>query len=409
MVDKPEEVKDIRVIDCDSHIIESPEDFEKFLEPGYKLPMIVKDIESDTRYWVFDGKLYTRPFGFAGGQIRGLIDHTYHPKWGLLNPKLKAKNFSLNDIKGRLIDLDEMGVDFQVVNPKSGLIIYNLRDKRYAAALARAYNNYVANRVKESGTNRIYANAIVPLQDLNEAVRELERVKDLGVFKGVAVPTFVSQGNFYADKPIYHEDFFPFFKRAAELNMPVAIHVIPAVSDMPFMYLFYNWLQVRTFGFSLAAMIGLTGLISEGLFERIPNLRVIFTETGVGWLPYWSWWLDENLEKINSIRKSYLEVLGMDPYPYVKKLASEYISAGNIFVTVETDDDPDLLRLAINKLNLENNILFATDYPHIADISYYPDNLNIFIESVAKPAGLTNAQIRKILQDNAQQLFGLET
>ncbi|WP_162000428.1 amidohydrolase family protein [Sulfolobus sp. E11-6] len=107
-------------------------------------------------------------------------------------------------------------------------------------------------------------------------------------------------------------------------------------------------------------------------------------------------------------KKSYLEVLGIDPYPYVKKLASEYINAGNIFITVETDDDPDLLRLAINKLNLENNILFATDYPHIADISYYPDNLNIFIETVANPAGLTNAQIRKILQDNAQQLFGLE-
>jgi predicted TIM-barrel fold metal-dependent hydrolase len=405
---KPEELRGLTIADSDSHIIERPEDFQEFLGSKYRIPMILQDVESGTRYWVLDGKLYTRPYGFAGGQIRGLIDHVNHPKWGSLNPKLKAKDFSLNDVEGRLADLDQMGVDLQLINPTSGLMIYNSRNGQYAVALAKAYNSYVANRLKGESVKRIMASAIVPLQDVEEAIREVERVKELGVFKAIAVPTFVSQGNFYADKPIFHEDFVPFFKKAAELDLPVAIHVIPAVTDMPFQFLFYDWLYVRTFGFAFAAMIALTGLIAEGVFERVPSLKVIFTEAGCGWLPYWSWWLDENLEKVNSIRKSYMNRLGVDPYPYVKKMASEYISAGNIYTTLETDDDPDLVKLVINKLGLEDNLLFATDYPHIADIAYFPENLSIFLENVAKPAGMTAAQIQKALQDNSANLFRLK-
>ncbi|MDS0257654.1 amidohydrolase [Thermoplasmatales archaeon AK] len=405
MLNKPEELQDVTVVDCDSHILELPEDIKGNMDKGKDTIMVLQDVSAGTRYWSVDGKLYTRPYGFAGGQIRGLIDHMVHPKWGTLNPKVKAKDFSMNDLNGRLTDLDEMGVDLEVINPSAGLMAYNMKDRIFADSFCRAYNNYVAKKIKENGTKRLYATGIVPLQDPDLAVKELERISSMGVFKGLAIPAFISSGNFHADKPIYHEDYFRFLKRAADLKMPIAIHVIPAVTDMPFQFLFYNWMYVRTFGFAFAAMISITGLITEGIFERIPNLRVILTEAGSGWLPYWNWWLDENFEKMDAVKKSYLTSLGIDPYPHVKKLASEYLSGGNVYCTLEGDEDPDLVRVVIEKMKLEDNLLFATDYPHIADIQYYPDNLNMFLENIVNPAGLTRKQTSKILGENAKELF----
>ncbi|MCH4815826.1 MAG: amidohydrolase family protein [Saccharolobus sp.] len=403
MMSKPEELKEFIVIDAESHIVENPEDIEKFLDKKYRLPMIVRDEVSGTRYWIIDGKMYTRPFGFGGGEARGLIDHTFNKFYGKISPKLKAKDASLNDIDGRLADLDQMGVDIQIVNPTSSLIVPFMSDKDWAYAMARAYNDYVASRLKY--TKRVYANAVVPVQDVNLAIKEMERAKELG-FKGVIVPSFVSDGHFVALKPIFHEDYFPFFKKASELNMPIVVHITPTSSELPWVFLFNKYLYVRGVGHPYAMMITLMGLIGEGFFERLPTLKVHLCEAGASWLPYWIWWLDEAIESPR-LRKYSLERFGIDPYPYLKKLASEYLQQGNIYVSLESDEPAEIIKYIIEKMKLENSIVFAADYPHASEAQYFPEYLNLFMENIAKPANLSSKQIEKILGENAKILYNI--
>jgi len=406
MISKPDELRDIEIIDAESHVVENPEDIEKFLDKKYRLPMIVRDEVSGSRYWVVDGKVYTRPFGFGGGEARGLIDHTFNKLYGKINPKLRAKDASLNDIEGRLADLDQMGIDAQVVNPTSGLIIPFMSDREWAYALARAYNDYVSTRIKESGTRRIYANAAVPIQDVNLAIKEMERAKELGL-KGVVVPVFVSDGHFIAEKPIFDEEFFPFFKKATELNMPVVVHVTPTTSELPWVFLFNKYLYVRGVGHPFAMMVALMGLIGEGFFERLPNLKVHLCEAGASWLPFWIWWLDEAIENPR-FRKYTLERFGMDPNPHLKRFASEYLQQGNVYVSVESEEPPEIIKYIIEKMGLENNLVFAVDYPHASEAELFPEYLNVFMGNIAKPANLNKKQMEKILRDNARRLYNIE-
>ncbi|QGA69019.1 amidohydrolase family protein [Sulfolobus sp. E11-6] len=405
MLSKPDELKDTIIVDAEAHLMESPEEYQEYLEKPYRTPMIVKDVVTNTRYLVIDGKLVPRPFGFGGGMILGNIDHARNPYWGQTNSKLKAKGFSLDDIEGRLMDMDQMGVDIQIAACTNCLSIPNIKDRNYAYALAKAYNNYVHDKLRKIESRRLLVSAIVPLQDVDLAIKELERVKELG-FKSVVIPPYVSNGTYIASKPIWEEEFFKFFEKVAQLDMILIIHPTGATNESPFAFQFYNWYYVRSIAFPFSNMATLTGLIGEGIFERLSKLKVCLAESGGSWLPYWIWWLDETIEH-GALRKYFKDRFGIDPYPNLKKLASEYLQQGNIYVSLESDEPPELVRYLVEKLGMENNLLFGTDYPHVSDIEYFPDEVSVFIENVAKPANLTLNQIRKILGDNAVELFNL--
>ncbi|MBI3325923.1 MAG: hypothetical protein HYZ81_04370 [Nitrospinae bacterium] len=51
------------VIDADGHVMERPELFEAYVEKPYKPPRIFVDTQTQTRYWLVEGKLIPRPAG----------------------------------------------------------------------------------------------------------------------------------------------------------------------------------------------------------------------------------------------------------------------------------------------------------------------------------------------------------
>ena len=61
-------------------------------------------------------------------------------------------------------------------------------------------------------------------------------------------------------------------------------------------------------------MLSIVSVISNGVLDRFPHLKVAFLEAGVGWLPYWMERFDEKYLK----RKSEMEPLKMLPSEYVK-------------------------------------------------------------------------------------------
>ena len=97
-------------------------------------------------------------------------------------------------------------------------------------------------------------------------------------------------------------------------------------------------------------MIQMTNMIFQGVFELFPQLRVAYLEAGAGWVPFMMDRLDEDFER-----------RGKKWAPRLKKRPSDYITGGQVYVSLESEERtlPYVLELFG-----EDHIFFASDYPH---------------------------------------------
>jgi predicted TIM-barrel fold metal-dependent hydrolase len=132
----------------------------------------------------------------------------------------------------------------------------------------------------------------------------------------------------------------------------------------------------------------LTFWILSGTLERFPKLRVIFVEPGLGWLP---WYFEVVLDA--RMHQHYT-------FPGVKLLPSEYFKRqmGATFMY-----EPTGLAAAYKAFG-PDCLYWSTDFPHPA--TCWPNSQQQVKDQFAK-AGLSGADRRKILCDNALATFAL--
>src|ERR1051325_3887723 len=161
------------VIDADGHANEPNDLFDRYLEKEFKSigPKVVE--VGKVLYWMVEGKLFPRPVGNYGhGTPNGYL-------WKKGKPDMAINAPGLDDVEGRLKDLDKEGIDVQVVYPNILALAPLLDDADVAGAMCRAYNNYASEKCR-AFNGRVRAVAAVPLQRPAEAARELRRaVKEL--------------------------------------------------------------------------------------------------------------------------------------------------------------------------------------------------------------------------------------
>ncbi len=193
------------VIDADAHANEPIDLFDRYLEKEYKDhgPQVIQ-VRGGVHFWMVEGKLFPRPVGNWGhGTPSGYVN--------MGRPDMAITSPGLDDVQGRLKDMDKEGIDIQVVYPNIMAMASHLDDGDLAAAMSRAYNNYCGEKCKEFN-GRVKAIAAVPLQKPDEAAKELRRaIKDLGLV-GTVVTGTVGQRNL--DDPYFE----PFFREANELG-----------------------------------------------------------------------------------------------------------------------------------------------------------------------------------------------
>ena len=127
-------------------------------------------------------------------------------------------------------------------------------------------------------------------------------------------------------------------------------------------------------------------LVSEGVFVRCPNLKVVLTESGVTWLPAALWRFDKTWRGVRP------EV------PWVKSAPSQIVR-DHIRLTVQPFDAPDgeagtALQRVVEQLGSDAMLLFSTDFPH-----WHYDGVD------ALPAAPDSSLGRRILWDNAVETF----
>jgi predicted TIM-barrel fold metal-dependent hydrolase len=395
-------IQNIKVIDTDAHVVEKPEHYKKYMEGNYELPMIVEDIRFGTRYWVIDGTLIPRPLGAPGpGPVKGLIQHFDHPRFGKVvdmnRESPMANDGSLDDIEGRIRDMDRMGIFLQVVNPTLAIPVAMIKDAKVANAMCRAYNNYVSERLKNQ--SRIKANFVVPLQDVNLAIEELNRVVKMNGFAGIVIPPIVvSDGEVGLGlKTVADDTFDPFWKEVSRLNVPVTIHSLSSL-PLPWIMMGRKYLYSRVLTHSITMEILLTLMIGNGYFDRYRNLKVLLAEAGSTWLPYWLYYYEEQYNHPSiKIAKEYF---GVNELPNKKPI--DYLKEGNVYVSVEANEPTDILKYMIDKMGIGSQLVFATDYGHEEMVL---DAVYEFIES-KKELGREN--LLNILSQNGAKFYNLQ-
>lgn len=222
----------------------------------------------------------------------GFIGRLVHPILGNKMPKMPATdNGALEDIPGRLADLDQEGIDLQMLYPTTLLAVPFINDKDYAAVLCRAYHNYVADQIK--GSPRLKAVASLPSRDPSSAVEEMRGDHRAGVcgrhddpcgggrrgLQGLGPPRFLPSVR--GSRQAQHPHFGALCGRRLR----------PAMAEY-LRQVFYTHSVAHPF----SQMIGLMTIIGGGIMERLPGLRVDILETGCTWLPYWMQWLDAHYD-----------------------------------------------------------------------------------------------------------------
>ncbi|KAA0236083.1 MAG: hypothetical protein EDR02_02760 [Actinobacteria bacterium] len=285
------------------------------------------------------------------------------------------------DVKHRLRDMDSEGIDIQVLYGGLAIGVTSFADVGLAHDFARAYNDWLIDEMCATSPDRLKAVGIVPLQDIDRAVDELQRVAAKGVV-GVTIPPLLP------DKTLDDPSLTGFFTAAADSNLAVAIHSAPGMNlPLPAAERFSNYAQVHTLSFPVDQMVALTALAMGGVFEWVPHLRVAFLESGVGWVPYLVHRMGEHCEKLPHL----LEAVTVEP--------REYIDRGQCFFSFEAEEP--LLDLYVEHLG-SDSLVYASDYPH------WDCDFPGTVQEVRRRAkGLGDDVTAKILGENARRLYGV--
>jgi predicted TIM-barrel fold metal-dependent hydrolase len=361
-------VADAFVLDCDGHVIEPPTLWTEYTEARFRkrVPRPVRDENGNFAYVVDDRYLMRTASSLAA-----------RPKTP--DGKLPAGGW---DPGQRLRDMDSEGIDVAVLYPTLSFFFPEIADPALHAALCRAYNDWLADYCR-ADPRRLIGVALLPLDDIDASIRELERTTDAYGFRGAFF-----RPNPYAGRAIQNRAYDPFWECAASLGVPIAVH--EGISDtLPTLGRdrSANPVLQHLMSHPFEQMAACAGLVLGGVLDRHPALRFVFLESGCGWLPYW-------LERMDGHWKTWTSHL-----PAVKTKPSEAFRR-QCFVSMDPDDETGPGVIA--QLG-DESLVWASDYPHID--SPFPGAVKETLEVLA---GVPESSRRKVLGSNGLRLYGIE-
>jgi aminocarboxymuconate-semialdehyde decarboxylase len=171
------------------------------------------------------------------------------------------------DAEQRLAASAASGVDAELVSPFPPLLNYALAPGP-GRDLARWVSEYIAS-LCAAAADRIYGLGTVPLQDPDLAAVELAFVAGLGL-AGVEIASNV--GGVSVGDPRFHG----FFAEAERLGMAVFVHAMPAPSDR------LAGSAVATFGVGIEGSLAAAAIVTGGVAEKYPSLRLAFSHAAGG-------------------------------------------------------------------------------------------------------------------------------
>ncbi len=291
-------------------------------------------------------------------------------------PRFRHGHLSTGPTGPRFIDLDArreamagQAVSAQALSLSQPMVYWAGRED--GNSLAVLYNDCLAE-AHQLDPERFVGLATLPLQAVDLALREIDRLPSLPGIRGVCIATCV------LDRDLSDEAFTPVWERLEALGLPVFLHPTFVLAPDRLERFYLTNLLGNPFETAVAA----AHLIFGGVLDRFPKLEVVLPHAG-GAFP----WLVGRLRRGWEKRQD-LKPLSADPLSYLKRFHYDTIGYSE-----------EVLDYLLRHIGADR-IMMGSDY-------CFPIAYEQPVEVVTAHPGLSEADQVAILEGNARRLLGL--
>jgi predicted TIM-barrel fold metal-dependent hydrolase len=307
---------------ADSHVVEPLELWQERLPTRLRERAPRREIEGDRIFFIVEG-MPPKRMGYTT------------PRDGE-EERFRAGGWDPGE---RIKDLDADGIWGEVLYPTIALFGFLIPDTELRWACASAYNDWLAETFAQE-SNRFAGAAMIPVQEPDLAVAEIERVAKLGL-RSLMLPMHAPE-----DRPYNSPDYDPIWAVAQAHGFPCSFHV--GTGGNPWLERGPGGAVINYVHVGVGAQITLTYLAASGVLERFPDLHVIMVECGAGWLA----WVLERMDEAFEEHASWVNPkLAMKPSDYIRRQG--HVTFGN-----------DASGVVNRGFTGVEPLLWASDYPH---------------------------------------------
>jgi predicted TIM-barrel fold metal-dependent hydrolase len=390
------------IISADDHVIEPPHLWERWLPARYRdrgprveaaPTMEVALAETGIPYapggegpvadwWHFEDLVVGTP------QVMACVG--YPPEEYSIRPmRFADMRPGCYEPQARLADMDQAQIERSLCFPNyprfAGQMFTEAHDKDLGLACVKAYNDWMVDEWCGDSHGRLIPLIIVPLWDPHLAAAEVRR----NAARGARAITFSELPSNLGLPSIHDKDrhWDPLFQACDESGIVICMHIgsgskmLSTSPDAP--------ISVPTSLLSLTAFMSMADWLLSGTLLRFPQLKIAFSESQVGWMPF----LLERLDRIytNSRGWSALDPLITD-LPSTQVPGRVYGCFFDDMVGVE-----ERHRIGVTQM------VFETDYPH--QDSTWPDSFKL-VEEIATL--VPHDELELLIRGNAITMLDLD-
>lgn len=362
-----------RVISADSHVMEPPDLWSKPLGKkfGDRAPRVIEEYRGRKGRFLWIGTEDDQAFHLDAVQSQ-------------IEESLGRRMWEAGYVpEVRVAYQQEQGIAAEVINSTYMLVMLKVKDREVVRACAEVFNDWIAEFCSYS-PKRLLGSAVVPIDDVEWGVRELERVDRKGL-TGAMINLDTPEG-----MPRYRDRMYdPFWATAQDLGIPITLHIgsgraLSALAlttpeeleEAPRRFLNIN--------FEIQGVLA-NEFIWGGVLDRFPGLKLICSEFEISWIPGFMRVADHEGQKLGWR-------LGL-PKPQMRP--SEYLQT-----RVWHGFLLDPFAVAIIPLIGADRVLWGSDFPHPGDTVNPADAADLLKE-------LPWDEQEKVLGSNAAKLFGV--
>jgi predicted TIM-barrel fold metal-dependent hydrolase len=308
----------------------------------------------------------------AGVRMTGLA-HAYPagaPTTGGMAPA------SYDELRERALEPSE--ARYAVLNCLTGFEPH--RNPYFSAAVASALNDWVREEFLARDES-LRASLVVSTISTEDAVAEIERVGDDPRFVQVFLPV-------RSDLPWGNKNNHPIFAAACERSLQVGLHAWGRAGKAPTPSGFTTTYLEDYVANQAIAQAQLLSFVTEGVFNRFPELKVVLIECGFAWLPPLLWRLDKDWRGV------WREV------PWLDRLPSEYVTNHIRATTAPAhlpQNDGEAVSQLLEMMDAGALLTYASDYPH-----EHGDGFAALLDQLGED------EQAAVMGGNAAALYGLE-
>ncbi len=337
----------MRIIDADGHVEENPATFsDAYFDPALRAdrPRVIG--MDGLAYWMIDEQLFPRRVGRGCHNLGTPVSYEGKPTKHAARKPDSLESMELSDLGARLKTMDEEDLAVQVLYPTLFLAYPLSSNPALVTAMCASYNRWLGDRL--AGHARLKWVGVANLDDVPAAVKQVRAAKRLGAVGMMVLGTA-------GDRLLDDESLLPFYEAVADENLALAVHVgwaSPAINN-----LFTHIYPSGVIAFLMPVLMGFVSLMSGGVLDRFPNLRVVFLEAGCQWIHFI---LDRLAHRFQHSTKNLSHVVSATA-PRQALPTMEYVRRGNLYFSAEVEDTllPQVLELIGDK-----QIVFGSDMPH---------------------------------------------